>query len=1225
METIEFVRTLRREVWERISAAHTASKAEGSSQLIVIDRLQPADAGPLLEALRDDLGAHIARGTDPSRPGDVLDQLDLPDDGPLLIAVEDVGKADATSLAQIHRLLASGERPVTVALVIDRSDELVALTIAQMRATTGASVHDVDLAPIGSDDLTMALTGPDVEAFSDAILAAGASDRRILARLRAAAAGGAIDAASGSWTVAPGAQIASDELDDAQVAVAQVLVTAGTPVRADALATVTGLDEGVVLGAGDRLVRSGLATDTPKGYGAGEALADTVELTAARRAHLAQRLLAAIPESDELTRATLLSQAGDAPAARTAFTRLAEARDRAGQTAEAYWLATRALDADPDARDTTTGMLHDIRARFLRSAGWSEGAAAENQLAVDQLEGVARVAARGFAAALADDLQRPQQAERHLAMAELEAHLVEAHDQLPPLLALHARTLSRLGFPEEADAALTKSSAGLEGADDRYSVDNHRAWIELDRGQARAAESSFASLVDRAERFGPAALAAQLVYWGRALFATGDAAGALDAIRRAEDLARRNGATAVLFLAALGRAEGLATFERWDEYAEQSEALLDLTMAHLPQWENVARFHRAQALHHADDAAAAQSEIRLAIAACPAGADGWRWRRRCEAARLVIDHAASGDYDQEHAENLTDELLVARWFGAAVEFMTDRAAIESDPELARHAATLADELGNLPATVRAVHAAEAWDEPASARVADKVRGLADRLPPEWQQAWRELPQVTAALGHTGAVDEETPEFREALAEAWAGLGLAEGDAPLSPSQRQAAGAVRRRPARTASRAAALLIGAAAVVALSVGATFALGGFDRSPGGTVVIERTIDRTTTTQFVLEQNVVPVPEDGLAGSAEWRGSPLHDGVFDAAGVPEVGGIYWTFAAGDVIRTSPVAFGKWVYFGSSDHFIYAVDQTTGAQLWRMETGGPVLSTPTVGSVDIGESTLSMLVAGSNDGRVYARDAINSNQRPLWQYEIGEPVLTTPIVFRIFPPSGDRYDMVAVSGGDGRLHGLAAGEGTVLWQYPSGDPGPPMTGSPTASDGIIYVGDEAGTLHLVDAITGEGICTLETGAAIRTAPAISDGIVYVGTQGGNLFQFPEGRCPSLVEAQPLLLGVDLNDEVAVADGVVYYADGPRLTAMSVPDGTILWVIPDLTDTGPPVIAGDMIYAGSVSGFVLAATLDGEEVWRFDAGGRIVTSPAVGSDVIFVTSETGQVFAIAPR
>lgn len=1225
METIEFVRTLRRDIWERISAAHIASKAEGSSQLVVVDRVPPADAGPLLEALRDDLGAHIAHGTDPSRAGDVLDQLDLPEDGPLLIAIEDLGKADASSLAHLHRLLASGDRPVTLVLVADRSDDLVAITINKMRATTGATTHELDLIPIDSVDLAGALTGPGVEAFADAILAGGANDRRILARLRASAATGSLDHTEDQWTIEPGAQVAQDALDETQVAVAQALVTAGNPVRVDALATVTGLEENAVLTAGDRLIRSGLAIDTPQGYGAGEALSDTIELTAARRAHLAQRLLAAVPESDELTRAELMAQAGDTEGARDMFTRLAKARHDTGQAAEAYWLAGRALDADPEARDETTGMLHDMRARFLRSAGWSDGAARENQLAVDLLEGAPKVAARGFAATLADDLQRPQQAERHLAMAELDAHLADTRDQLPPLLALHARTLSRLGFPEEADAALRKSSAEGEVADHRYSVDTHRAWIELDRGQARDAEASFASLVDRAEHLGPGALAAQLAYWGRALFSTGDATGALEAIRRAEDLARANGATSVLFLAALARAEGLATFERWADYAEQAEGLFDLTMAHLPQWENVARFHRAQGFLHTDDAGTAQSEIRLAIEACPPGADGWRWRRRCEAARLVIDQAATGDYDQEHAENLTDELLVARWFGAAVDFMTDRATIESDPELARHAATLADELGNLPATVRAVHAADAWEEGPSARVADRVRGLADRLPPGWQPAWRELPHVSAALEHTGAVDEETPEFREALAEAWAGLGLDEGGAPLSPSQRRAAGVVRRRPVRTASRAVAILVGAAAVVALSVGATFALGGFDLSPGGTVVIERTVDRTTTTQFVLERNIVPVPEDGLSGSAEWRGSPLHDGVFDAAGVPDVGGIYWTFAAGDVIRTSPVAFGKWVYFGSSDHFIYAVDQTTGAQLWRMETGGPVLSTPTVGSVDIGESTLSMLVAGSNDGRVYARDAINSNQRPLWQYEIGEPVLTTPIVFRIFPPSGERYDMVAVSGGDGRLHGLAAGEGTVLWQYPSGDPGPPMTGSPTASDGIIYVGDEAGTLHLVDATTGEGICTLETGAAIRTAPAISDGIVYVGTQGGNLFQFAEGRCPSLVEAQPLLLGVDLNDEVAVADGVVYYADGPRLTAMSVPDGTILWVIPDLTDTGPPVIAGDMIYAGSVSGFVLAATLDGEEVWRFDAGGRIVTSPAVGTDVLFVTSETGQVFAIAPR
>jgi hypothetical protein len=61
----------------------------------------------------------------------------------------------------------------------------------------------------------------------------------------------------------------------------------------------------------------------------------------------------------------------------------------------------------------------------------------------------------------------------------------------------------------------------------------------------------------------------------------------------------------------------------------------------------------------------------------------------------------------------------------------------------------------------------------------------------------------------------------------------------------------------------------------------------------------------------------------------------VLDAASGKEL----WRFAAEDSIFSTPVVAGGVVYFGSADHFIYAVDTQTHKVKWKTKTGGAVLA----------------------------------------------------------------------------------------------------------------------------------------------------------------------------------------------------------------------------------------------------------------------------------------------
>jgi hypothetical protein len=262
-----------------------------------------------------------------------------------------------------------------------------------------------------------------------------------------------------------------------------------------------------------------------------------------------------------------------------------------------------------------------MRARFLRAEGKSEEAADDLEVALRRLHGEELVDALGFAAAVADDRQRPQAAEHWVAMAELEA----AHQLLPAkvgsLLTLHARELSRIGFPRESEAAYEKGAALIEThgtPKQRFFGRQNRAWMWLDRGEVRKAEALFATLCGEAEELeGETSLADKQAYWARALFGAGHPELALAAASRAQALAEQSRAVAPALIATLAECEGCLFFDRFEQALVAADRALDLCLMQMPVWENVCRYLRSRALLGIGDLAASREEATRAIEASP--------------------------------------------------------------------------------------------------------------------------------------------------------------------------------------------------------------------------------------------------------------------------------------------------------------------------------------------------------------------------------------------------------------------------------------------------------------------------------------------------------------------------------------------------------------------------------------------------------------------------------
>ena len=94
-------------------------------------------------------------------------------------------------------------------------------------------------------------------------------------------------------------------------------------------------------------------------------------------------------------------------------------------------------------------------------------------------------------------------------------------------------------------------------------------------------------------------------------------------------------------------------------------------------------------------------------------------------------------------------------------------------------------------------------------------------------------------------------------------------------------------------------------------------------------------------------------------FRAGSAQTGIYQAGLPGEFHELKWQFRTGGYIASSPAVVGGVVYFGSGDHYLYAVNIKTGQEKWKFKTGGSIASSPTaVGGI---------VTFGSDDGNLYA------------------------------------------------------------------------------------------------------------------------------------------------------------------------------------------------------------------------------------------------------------------
>lgn len=417
-----------------------------------------------------------------------------------------------------------------------------------------------------------------------------------------------------------------------------------------------------------------------------------------------------------------------------------------------------------------------------------------------------------------------------------------------------------------------------------------------------------------------------------------------------------------------------------------------------------------------------------------------------------------------------------------------------------------------------------------------------------------------------------------------------------------------------------------------------------------------------------------ESASDPAMFRGGPEHLGIYESKAQPTLSSVAWKFKSGGKVISSPTVDVNTVYFGSTDHKLYAVNRADGTLKWSFDTYGAVNSSP---AIDNG-----LVMFGSIDGRFYAVDAATGKQR--WIFKTaGESRFTAPGIHGAIPRTemmADPFDVFlsspTVSGGvvyfgsgDHNVYALDIATGALKWKFATGNV---VHASPAIVNNVLYIGSWDRNMYALNASSGTMLWKYQTGddtlihnqVGIASSAAVSNGIVFFGCRDGHFYA---------LGAKTGVKRWDIDNKMgwviaspAVANGVVYFptSDGQRFKAVDAATGQVKFNVAMKTISfSSPAIVNNTLYFGTSDGWLHAMdmasgavsaefqtdgskknsplyvdakgglnsnalyddfTLDGMVVGmeRMESLGSILSSPTVADGVVYVGSTDGNLYAL---
>ena len=228
------------------------------------------------------------------------------------------------------------------------------------------------------------------------------------------------------------------------------------------------------------------------------------------------------------------------------------------------------------------------------------------------------------------------------------------------------------------------------------------------------------------------------------------------------------------------------------------------------------------------------------------------------------------------------------------------------------------------------------------------------------------------------------------------------------------------------------------------------------------------------------------------------------------------------------------------------------------------------------------------------------------------------------WPQFHDTADHAGVNASETAIGVANAASLAFDWSYATAAP---ITGSPTVSGGVAYIGSGDGKLYALDSKTGALKWSYATGAGVNAAPAVSGGVVYFGNDAGTVYALDAATgalkwsfaTPSQITGAPTVVGTTL---YVASMGNAAGSNG-EVRAISTTTGTQLWMQFHYANTwSSPTVAGGVLYIGWDDNNLYAYdAATGALKWQATAGGKLRCVPSVSGGVVYIGSDDGKLYA----
>jgi len=357
-------------------------------------------------------------------------------------------------------------------------------------------------------------------------------------------------------------------------------------------------------------------------------------------------------------------------------------------------------------------------------------------------------------------------------------------------------------------------------------------------------------------------------------------------------------------------------------------------------------------------------------------------------------------------------------------------------------------------------------------------------------------------------------------------------------------------------------------------------------------------------LFQASVFVSDDKTNHVFIYRGDPQLTGVI-SGNFPDQPDLLWTFQAKDEITSAAAIVGDYVYFGSIDSTLYALDLNTGKLKWRYRATDAIMSSPSVYKNNI--------YFGDETGIFHAVNRITGKSE--WTFQTDSEIISSANFYQ---------DRVVFGSYDQFLYCLSTG-GKLIWKFETEQY---VHATPAIYNGNAMISGCDGFFRIIDMETGKQKHSIYMGSQAAASAAILNDRAFIGTYGNQVlcidlnkaeiewaYEHPKRHFPYYASA-------------AVTKDIVLAAGRDKmLHALNSKTGESLWdfMTKSKIDSSP-IVVGDRVIVVPLSGQIFALQIEtGEILWEYDTGSSIDASPSFADGKLIIGSLDGVLYCFGKK